>query len=68
MQRENGTEKNDAIVRLEDIILQFDEFFYLKIIDNIYKTNAYRFYLWHVVIHKLRYKKEKISKHMVVAE
>ena len=27
MQRENGTEKNDAIVRLEDIILQFDEFF-----------------------------------------
>ena len=28
MQRENGTEKkNDAIARLEDIILQFDEFF-----------------------------------------
>ena len=45
MQRENGTEKNDAIVRLEDIILQFDEFFFhLQIIDNIYKTNAYRFY------------------------
>ena len=29
MQRENGTEKNDAIVRLEDIILQFDEFFFI---------------------------------------
>ena len=34
MQRENGTEKkNDAIVRLEDIILQFDEFFFSSL-DN----------------------------------